>query len=646
MNILKNIMVTAGFVAGISASNAYAQVTYESLVGATPAETAANIETLIAGASGTLTIPAGDYELADHDTTNPQILSITGKNHLTINAVGARFIFKENKRGLYISDAVDLTLKGLELDYDPLPFTQGTITSVGSKYLVDGVGYQDVDIVVHDGYDLIESTKSRAIAYNQNNQFIVRGSATRGCSTVTHPTGTSARTLRVTSKYRPDSIKVGNYLSLTKTFDSPHTIVMWEMKNSKLQDVKIRAANVISIFDYRGSNNRYLNVEISPGAMPSGASVPRLMSGNSGGIIVKHAKIGPQIRNSTIKSNGDDGINIHGEYHPVFQASGGDVRIVTRSTNGPEFDDGDEVYVLDRDNGTIVGPATVTLVGADTTEDYATFMLDKFPKRFSLGCDGSRNNQFTTGWDITLSPQLVTKPGDVLFSPDNAGRDYKITNNFIQNSRARGILAKGPYGFISGNTIDHMGIGGIVVASEQENWLETSYTQGSSSCDAGGPETPEGVRIIGNTVKRTGFQFSNKKMESVGGITITGPYELPYNFANPDRAVHKDIEIRNNTLDRVTGANLVVMYAHCVSIKNNIFKKSHIDATLNGTLVGIDPKKIAVIDRADDVHFSGNKVYEHAAQNELVSTPFIYLLGSDTADVTGLPSGLVLVPEP
>jgi len=587
--------------------------TYQSLQGSTPADTAANVQALIdaeiAAGSSSMTIPAGDYLLADPNTVeSPAILEINGASQLTINATGVKFIMTENRRALELNDGVGLTINDLEIDYDPLPFSQGTITAISGK-LTDN--RQTIDVNIHAGYDTFTHDESKVIVYNPNNGFIKRGSETRWDSYVT-TTGPSS--VRIETGFRPDTAAVGDYISLTKPFDTAHTISIFNTINSKLDGVKISAANVIALLDRNGSNNKYLNVEISPGVTPAGATIDRLVGGNAGGMIIKHAKIGPQIKFCTIKSIGDDGINIHGEYHPIGAVSGSTINISSRFSDGPEFLVGDTVQVYDRVNGAVSGTATVLSVQASSSVDYDIIMPQYFPDR--KGKPEALEIQFKTGWEVTLSQTLPAQVGDALFSPDRAGNGYRVIDNFIQNSRARGILAKASGGIISQNTVDHQAIAGIVVVTEPDTWLETSFA--------------DNVLISGNTVKRSGFRLSNKNFEQAGGIVVTAPFATPFNTA-----LHSNVEIRNNTIERITGVNLTIMYASGVDVINNTFVDSHIDPTESGINVGIDPTAIAVVDRADNVWFSGNLVINPGAEwtNNLVQGP-------DATNITGIPGGL------
>src|SRR5690606_20049081 len=57
-------------------------------------------------------------------------VNIRAVENLVIDGQGATLLFTSRDAGLHIASARGLTLKNLTIDYDPLPFTQGTIVNI------------------------------------------------------------------------------------------------------------------------------------------------------------------------------------------------------------------------------------------------------------------------------------------------------------------------------------------------------------------------------------------------------------------------------------------------------------------------------------------------------------------------------------
>src|SRR5690606_17311275 len=104
------------------------------LIAAGPARAdAADLQTLIDRAieqgDAELVIPPGEYRLTPPAERAPH-LTIHGAENLRIVATGVTLVCTKLNLAVDVEDCRNLTLEGLTIDYDPLPFTQGTIAGV------------------------------------------------------------------------------------------------------------------------------------------------------------------------------------------------------------------------------------------------------------------------------------------------------------------------------------------------------------------------------------------------------------------------------------------------------------------------------------------------------------------------------------
>ena len=81
------------------------------------------VKDAIASGARSFRIPPGSYRLATG-------LQIEGANGFTLEGQDATLIFTPGAGGLRLEKCTACVVKGLTLDLDPLPYTQGTIVAV------------------------------------------------------------------------------------------------------------------------------------------------------------------------------------------------------------------------------------------------------------------------------------------------------------------------------------------------------------------------------------------------------------------------------------------------------------------------------------------------------------------------------------
>jgi len=78
---------------------------------------------LLASGRPEVTIPAGRY-------CEAKGLVLSGLTNVTVNAVGVELVRTTYGNGLVVTNCSGLTVRGLTIDYEPLPWTQGRVVSV------------------------------------------------------------------------------------------------------------------------------------------------------------------------------------------------------------------------------------------------------------------------------------------------------------------------------------------------------------------------------------------------------------------------------------------------------------------------------------------------------------------------------------
>jgi hypothetical protein len=531
----------------------------------TPLQTAQALQAQIMAAynagHGDVTIAPGDYEVAGSGNA---ILSLSGLSDFTINATGVRLIAKELKQVVRLTGADNLTVNGLAIDYDPLPFTQGTVTRVsGSSF----------DVRIHDGYSPATGSP-RVIAYDPQTRQVKDGTATRYDVGLSDLGNGSVRLTRGVA----DALAVGDLVSLTLPTQIPHGLLLQDSNKVTLQDVRVHASTSFGVFERGGGGNTFNNIQVVPGPTPMGASEPRLLSANADGFHSKHTSIGPSVIGAHIAAQGDDGIAINTDFHLVGAAGGSQLEVGAK--NGSlNFQVGDRIRGYNRTTGTIA-EATVQAITRDASLDtgLAAIQATHLP---------SARSELDTGFRLTLDQPLALNPGDLISSPDRSGAGFQIRDSLIENHRARGMLLKATDGLVENNTVDGSTIGGIVLLAEPTTWQEAGFS--------------ENVVIRGNTVRNTGRQFSDPTNTVGGGIVVAASQGWVGRH-------HSNILIEDNVVDSVTGPGLIISLADGVQVRSNQFSNTHPLERTGDATNGFDPTAVVWIDDAANVSLSGNTV--------------------------------------
>jgi len=100
------------------------------------------IDAQIAAGKKHIVVPPGSYRVTPRAR---QHLILRGLTDVTIVADGVEMICTQTTRALTVADCRNLTVRGLVIDYDPLPYTQGRIVTLSEDSLVH-------EIELFDGY--------------------------------------------------------------------------------------------------------------------------------------------------------------------------------------------------------------------------------------------------------------------------------------------------------------------------------------------------------------------------------------------------------------------------------------------------------------------------------------------------------------
>ena len=201
------------------------------------------------------------------------------------NGNGAQLINTTRGQTLHISDSNRVTIRDLTIDYDPLPFTQGTIAAFDKSAVeitvrVDA-GYPDDPpflASINDGYFKVMDRHTRALKAGARD-FLTPAKVER----------ISEGLIKVHLRWSANDcfpsqlpVAVGDVVAISN--GSAHAIVVDGSEATSFIDVKLLASPGMGLLENGGAGSMMLQkVSIVPGPRPKGATADRLVSTSADG---------------------------------------------------------------------------------------------------------------------------------------------------------------------------------------------------------------------------------------------------------------------------------------------------------------------------------------------------------------------------
>ncbi len=523
--------------AGVSASAA-------SLTNGVPMDLQGYIDGAIQAGQSRIVIPPGRYRVTPHDREH---LVLRRLNQVEIVATGVELICTETTRALTIDRCTNLTVRGLTIDYDPLPFTQGRIVGLSADQ-------RGQDIELFDGYPAAET--ARAFKYEI---FRPDTRTLRGDDRYPQKVEVLApRRLRITTGGGDGSEQVGDLIVIgaeTAPHGSlPHAVECSSDVNLRLEDINLFAANCFGFFEHHCDGSTYLRCRIdrrAPADDPVPRGSPRLRSLDADAFHSKFARQGPAYRECVARFQGDDGVNICGDYHLITATQGREVRVLAKHTLN--IAPGDEVELVSYDGERLPEAKAVQVVPAGTIRDEERQFLSEQRMVENLRtAAGALNQAFT----ITLDRPVTLPPGSLICSASRIGNGFAVKDCTFGGNRSRGILIKASHGEVSGNRIEGCRMSAILVAPEYW-WLE-------AGCSGD-------LKITGN------------RISDCGGIPIWVEADAGNGGIAPAGA-HRDLVIASNTVTGGTLPAILVCSTRGLRLEGNTLAATNTQGALPGVM--------------------------------------------------------------
>jgi hypothetical protein len=470
------------------------------------------IKQKLKGNPSRIVIPSGRYYVKPN---NQEHLRLEGLKDVTIVADGVEMICTQTTRALTIENCENVTIEGLEIDYDPLPFTQGRITSISDDTLTH-------HIRLFDDYPVATQVIERNYEIYKPDTRTLRYGSYHGVSVER----VGKRRLRVTlpehweqSNHRPE--KVGDLIAIETRYAPdgavPHAVMLQQCQDVKLEDVKLYAYG-FGFFEKNCNGSIYhgckvdrkpLDQEVKP------RQHARLRSLNSDAFHSKFAAEGPTYRECVARFQGDDGFAINGHYHLITEQEGASLRVLAKRPGQMNIEKGDTVELVNFEGQRLPDAEVLAVEATSPINEREEEFIGSQNMNYRL--KEHRGGMLTQGYRVTLDRPVELPIGSVIASQKQLGNGFKVIDCTVAQNRSRGILVKASHGVIRNNRLIENWGEAIKVAPEWQ-WLEA----GSSSDVAIANNVIDGCHSVSIAVYAFGGSGAIAPMGAHKNIRING----------------------------------------------------------------------------------------------------------------------------
>ena len=495
-----------------------------------------------------ITVPPGDYRF----DRGAGVL-IQKAEDVEIEATGVTFWFGPD-RGVVLEKCRRVKLRGLTIDADPLPWTQGVIESIDPKekkmVIRLDAGYSALEgkqltqpgrILFFDG----ESRRELPVFDDQATAFEALGERRYQITQFA-----SARVFTSPVPGRP--VQAGDRVAFFIMYGGGANVELRGCEGVTLEKVTNHAASAFAFHETQGpGGNQYLGCRLT-----RRPDTDRLMASRADCFHSYLMEKGPRIEGCEFSHSGDDLINIHGFFGLVLRAISPQEAIVV-SPFGEILGAGSRVKICDPEAST--QPRDVTVKSAEPVNDpellaevkaFPAALLSKQGLRIRdlAGCQVAR---------VVVEGEAAWQPYEIVSSPDRSGRGAIVRNNHLHDGHVRAVLLKSHDILVEENRIERTGHGGIVVEPEFF-WLEGPFAKN--------------IRIRGNTLVRNGWASMDQSGFGVSHAAIQvgchfGKRMFPRTLGAG--MVNEDIEITGNRIEEPAGYAIMVMNTRRATVADN-----------------------------------------------------------------------------
>ncbi|OXM87647.1 stalk domain-containing protein [Paenibacillus rigui] len=522
-----------------------------------------DINNAISSGQKTFMIPAGNYRF--NNSTKfyfKQLLDFT------IEANGEVTFWNEApaSQAIYFDQCKNVTLKGITIDYDPLPTSQGDVIEINTvnKYIV---------VRIDDGFPILDDSWIQGTAGNNMRAIFYAADGSRQKGMMDW-----AKTIeRVEGKTNEFRVRFVNNAIFNNNcnivigdkyiFAWNRGIVIYSTNSEKMtfEDITIYASPGFGVHElYGNGGNTYKRIKMirRPGTK-------RFLVSNTDAFHSWMVKNGPLVEDSEFSHAGDDLSNVHGFFSMVYdQPAPDEIRVVT--VNIVDFLKGSSVDFYDFESLKYLDRAEI--IDMKQIEDPT---LIENAKKFNTLA------RMQTGYDVTnlyrgsmytlkLDKPVKVRTFDMLNSQDQMGKGAVFRNNYYHDGFANGVRVISTNAIVENNRIERTAHAGVLVSGKRY-WMESAI--------------PSNVLVKGNQISDTNILLSNRHY-LIGGITVLNDTDI-LSKEKPS----SNIDIIGNTITNPSLVGIYMSNARNSRIEGNRVIHPYSDPTPNnqGTVYGFHP---------------------------------------------------------
>jgi hypothetical protein len=498
----------------------------------TPFDLQTFVDEAVARGDSRIVLPPGRHRVTP---TRGVHLRLRGLRDIAIVADDVEIVCTQTTRAVEVEECHGLTLSGLTIDYDPLPYTQGRIINLSADKRVH-------EVEVLDGYpDASTATTKKYQVFRHDNH------ALRWVDYFnTKVEALSSKRLRITKTQRDlnPQEKVGDLIAIGSSTEAekvlPHAVVLQSCSGVRLDCVTVYASNCFAFLENDCDQNVYYQCRVAKRGVhddPVSRSIPRLRSANADGFHSKRAIKGPQILGCYAHYQGDDCVNINGDYHLVASATGKRLRIIAK--HSMDIRSGDVVELTEQAGAVLPVSRVVAIRTAGDVTDADRAVVASLNLQAEL--HGHVAGRLVAVYDVELDRAVNATPGSLIAATNRRGDGFTVADCDFGHVRSRGIIVKASHGDIRDNRLTSCRAESIKVAAEPY-WLES----GSASS----------VQILRNTISDCGsVAIAVYAKDAAHGFAAGGS--------------HRQITISDNHISRSPLPNVFVSSTDGVRLERN-----------------------------------------------------------------------------
>lgn len=516
------------------------------------------VDDAVASGEDIVTLPPGRLLMASAPVT------LSGVQNLTIRGSGreSTVIVNGFSSGTFaVSGSSNITFRDFTIDYDPLPFTQGTITDI-----VPVGENTEVNFETHPGYPpltdaILAGAYLNSFFDGQTRQIKKRTDFFRN-HLVSRIDGTHGKVTLGPVPWVAE-LNEGDLLVVKASFGGCMSVV--RSNSVAVEDVTIHCAGAVGVFGscVQGTNSLH-GMSIVPGSPPAGASHPRLVSSNADGVQWKSSPGSFSVDDCEFSYTGDDCMNVTDWGFPIVNLD--DPSEPWTATHYPHdyvsdgvaeiLAPGDLIQALAYGNNRLIDAVTMASVTHEGLQPVPALVAQRYPPFRTLTTAPTLRVKLSAPLDSAVSVgDLVTIPA---LSPT-----WSVTNSYFHDTRGRGMLCTMSNGTIENNLF------------ERTEW---------SAIWVLGPMHPVGgwtsnLLIQENSINDVTYRYQISRPESTvaGAINITQGNppgdQTPY---LPFAAGFTNVDVKNNTIDGSDIAGIFVNGVSGTEIVGNTIRNSNL----------------------------------------------------------------------